>query len=71
MSNPLTDVIPAAARKYVYALFALIGLILGSVQVYIAAQADPTQPGWLNGALAVYAFVSVGIGFTAASNTDA
>lgn len=67
--NPLTDIIPARARKYVYAFWALVGLVLGAVQVYVASQADPTQPGWLNGALAVYAFVSTGIGATAASNT--
>lgn len=68
MSNPLTDVIPAKARKYVYALWALVGLVLGAIQVYVAAQPDPTQPGWLNGALAVFAFVSTAIGATAASN---
>lgn len=63
VSNPLTDILPASVRRYVYALWALIGLVLGAVQAF------GSDPSWLPGALAVYAFVSTAIGVTAASNT--
>ncbi len=56
----LTDLIPATARKWVYAIWALIGVVLGSLQV--AGQNVDT-------ALAVYAYVSTAVGLTAASNT--
>lgn len=64
----LHDIIPAAHRKIAYAVFALIGVVLGAVQVgYGAAEAG--QPTWLTVALAVYAFVGGAVGLTARSNT--
>lgn len=61
--NILIEIIPAHARKYVYAIYALIGLILGAWSV-------AETPGWLVTALAVYAFVGTALGLTAASNTQ-
>lgn len=67
-SNPLTDIFPAHVRKVVYALYALVGLILGGVQVgFSAARVD--QPVSLTVALAVFAFVGTATGLTAAANT--
>jgi len=64
----LTDIIPAAWRKIAYAVYALIGLALGAIQVGFSA-AEAAQPVWLTVALAVFAFVGAGLGLTAASNT--
>ena len=57
-------------RKTVYAIFAVIGLLLTSYQVAIVSL-HVIQPDWLTAALAVFAFVGVQIGFTASSNTPA
>lgn len=70
MSDFLDDIIPAAARKKVYAVFALIGVILGAVQVAYASIASSGQPAWLTAALAVYAFLGGALGLTARANTD-
>lgn len=61
--NILIDIIPAAGRKYVYALFALVGLVLGAWQI-----ADPAA--WVVTALSVYAFVGTALGITAYANTN-
>lgn len=64
----LTDVMPAHVRRVLYVVFAVVGLALGAAQVgYGAAEAG--QPTWLTVALAVYAFVGTGLGFTASANT--
>lgn len=66
----LTDVMPAHVRRVLYVTFAVVGLALGATQVgYGAAEAG--QPTWLTVALAVYAFVGTGLGFTASANTPA
>lgn len=65
MSNEL---IPAQYRKTAYAIFALIGVILGGTQVGFDA-AEAAQPIWLTVALAVYAFVGGALGLTAAQHT--
>lgn len=58
------------ARKVVYLVSALIGLALGATQVgYGAASAG--QPTWLTVALAVYAFLTAGLGVTSATNVNA
>lgn len=59
MTNPLTDVLPPQARKYVYALLALAAIVLAAWQ---ASGGD-----WL-----VFAGLVLGaLGFTtAASNTS-
>jgi hypothetical protein len=69
MVNPLIGIVPAPYRKTAYSIFALIGVVLGAIQVgYGAASAH--QPTWLVVALAVYAFVGGGLGLTAASNVQ-
>lgn len=60
--------IPAKVRGPIYAVYALLGLALGATQVGFAS-ANAGQPVWLTVALAVFAFVGTGIGYTAASNT--
>ena len=65
--NPLSN--NPAARKIVYTLFWLVGLALGAVQVAYAA-GDAGQPDWLTVALAVYAFLGTGVGYTASANTS-
>lgn len=62
--------IPAKVRGPIYAMYALLGLALGATQVGFSA-ANAGQPVWLTVALAVFAFVGTGIGYTAASNTPA
>lgn len=59
--NILTDIIPPAARRYVYALVALIALTLGALQV--AGQDVST-------ALAVFTFITAATGLTAYANTS-
>lgn len=62
--------IPAKVRGYVYTTFGFLGLGFGATQVGYSA-AEVGQPVWLTVALSVYAFLGVGIGYTAASNTPA
>jgi len=57
MSNPLTDVLPAKARKYAYAVLSLAALVLAGYQA--------TEGDWL--AFAIYLIGSL-TGATAASN---
>lgn len=57
----LVDIIPAKARKYVYAAWALVGLVLGSAQI---AGSDVAT------ANAVYLFASTALGLTASANTS-
>lgn len=64
----LKDIITPKARKPIYAVYAIVGLVLGATQVGFSA-AESGQPVWLTVALAVFAFVGTALGFTAASNT--
>lgn len=65
----LKDILPAALRKKVYAGYAVTGVGIGATQVgFVAAGAD--QPTALTVALAIYAYLGIALGFTAASNTD-
>jgi hypothetical protein len=63
----LHDILPAGARKALYAGYAFLGLGLGATQVAYSA-AGAGQPVWLTVTLAVFAFIGTGLGFTAASN---
>lgn len=65
----LRDILPAAQRKAVYALYVVIGVLIGALQVGYTAVPGADQPTWLTVALAVYAYVGVAVGATAASNT--
>jgi hypothetical protein len=64
----LKDILPARYRKAAYGVYALVGVVLGAIQVaYLNING---QPQWLTVALAVYGFVGLSIGATAASNTE-
>jgi hypothetical protein len=67
MNNPLTDVLTPKARKLVYGIYAVLGLLIGAIQVGYGA-ASVSTPTWLKVALAVFAFVGTGIGAAAGSN---
>ncbi|TAJ21842.1 MAG: hypothetical protein EPO65_00650 [Dehalococcoidia bacterium] len=64
--NPLTS-IPPKVRKGLYLVYAVVGLVLGALQV---AGLDSLGSVDLSTALAVYAYVGVALGFTAGSNVD-
>lgn len=57
--NPLVDIIPASARKYLYAAYSLACLTSGALSI---AGVN------IGSAAEVLAYVGVGIGATAASN---
>lgn len=60
----LKDIIPAEWRKPIYAAYAVIGFLLGSIA--IALEPDPE---WLLIASNVYAYAGAAIGWVAKSNT--
>ena len=61
--------IPAAFRKPLYGAFAVAGVIIGAIQVGIAA-IGAANPEWLLVTLAVFPFLAGAVGFTASANTD-
>lgn len=65
----LTNVLPAHARKLVYTVYSVIGLVLGAFQAGFGAL-DNGSPGWMKVSLSVYAFLGTAVGATAASNTN-
>lgn len=66
MTTALTEIIPAAWRKPIYAAFALAGLALG----VIASWYGPEHvPDWHAAATNVYLYVGGALGITAAANT--
>ena len=59
-NGPLVDIIPAAWRKYVYAGYALVGVVLGALRVAgvdVGAVDD------------VYQYLGIALGVVAAANT--
>lgn len=63
----LKDILPAKWRSAAYVVYAIVGVILGTVQVgYASAQAG--QPVWLTVAFPVFAYLGAGLGFTAKAN---
>lgn len=60
--NLLTDIVPAHVRKYLYALFALAGIIVGALNI---ADIDTGK------AAEVIAYIGIALGITAASNVPA
>lgn len=58
--NPLTEIIPAKARQYVYAAFALAGLVLAALQIAGVATGRTAD---------VLSYIGIALGVTAASNT--
>ena len=61
--------IPAAFRKPLYGAFAVAGVVIGAIQVGIAA-IGAANPEWLLVTLAVFPFVAGAVGFTASANTN-
>ena len=66
MSPMLNDVIPAAWRKPIYAVFAVVGVALGAVA---SAYGPEHVPAWHAVTMNVYLYVGGALGFTAAANT--
>lgn len=64
----ITEHLPATWRRWVYAVYAVAGVVIGGTQVGFAA-AELAQPVWLTVTLAVYAFVGGAVGLTATSHT--
>ena len=64
----LKDILSPKYRKIVYTTYSLSGLLLGAIQVGFVAAAV-AQPMALTVALAVYAYLGVGLGFVARANT--
>lgn len=60
--------IPASWRKPIYGAFAVAGVVIGAIQVGIAAT-GAANPEWLLVVLAVFPFVAGAVGFTASANT--
>lgn len=67
-NNPLTDLIPARARRWLYAGFAFIVLCEGASAVGYAT-ADIAQPDWLKVITAITAYVGGALGVMAANYT--
>ena len=65
----ISTYIPAAWRKPIYGAFAVLGVVIGAIQVGIAA-IGAENPEWLLVVLAVFPFVAGAIGFTASANTN-
>lgn len=65
----ISSFIPASWRKPIYGAFAVAGVVIGAIQVGIAA-IGAANPEWLLVVLAVFPFVAGAIGFTASANTD-
>ena len=65
----LRDILPPRTRRFAYATFAAVGLLLGAIPVYCAAVGVDTPPV-VAGLLAVYAFLGGPLfGYTAVANT--
>lgn len=67
--NPLAG--NAAARKLVYTLFWLAGLVIGALQVAYGAADGADVPGAVDVASAVFVFLGIAVGYQAAANTSA
>lgn len=66
----LKEILPAKWRSVAYAVFAVLGVALGAVQVGFAS-VQAGQPVWLTAAFPVFAFVGAAFGFTATANVNA
>ena len=65
----ISNFIPASWRKPIYGAFAVAGVLIGAIQVGIAAVGS-ANPEWLLIVLAVFPFLAGAIGFTASANTN-
>lgn len=60
----------AFARKLIYAIYFIAGLILGAIQAAFGAMTGtPIAPEWLTVALAVYGYLGIPVGVLAVANT--
>lgn len=66
----LRELIPHPARKMIYAVYALAGVVLGAVTTGLAA-AGAADPVALTVSLAVYAYLGGPVGVIASANTPA
>lgn len=66
MNNPLT-LLPPMVRKYLYAAYGVVGLVVACVDVYFGA----SDPSWVQPTQDVLAYLAVPMGVLAASNTPA
>ena len=60
----LRDIIPAEWRKPIYAIYAVIGVVLGAIQLAMVP-----NPEWLATSMTVYLFLGGAIGAVASGNT--
>ena len=67
MANPLQGIFGPGARKALYTVYSLIGLVVGGIQAAFGS-VSAASPDWLKVTLSVYAFLGTAIGATAASN---
>jgi hypothetical protein len=65
--NPLGD--SPQARKLVYTMFWIAGLVIGALQVAYGAASNTEVPAAVDIASAVYVFLGIGIGYQASANT--
>lgn len=65
----MKDQLTPQARKVVYRVLGVLGLVLGSTQVAYAS-AEAGQPVWLTVSLGVFAYVAAAVGYTAQGNVD-
>jgi hypothetical protein len=63
----MSNILNAKARRIAYIAFTIVGVLLGTVQVYFTTQYGE-QPTWLATAFAVYGYLTVAFGVTAATN---
>lgn len=57
----------ATARKVIYAIYAIAGLVLGGIQAWYGVIGD--TPTWLAQYLAVYGYLGIPVGGLAIANT--
>lgn len=60
---------PAVRNILYFVVVGVIGLTLGSINVFCAASDRYVLPPWMPGAMAVYTFVAGQLGFLASANT--
>lgn len=65
----ISSYIPASWRKPIYGAFAVVSVLIGAIQVGIAAVGSE-NPEWLLVVLAVFPFLATAVGFTASANTN-
>ncbi|WP_281860350.1 hypothetical protein [Salana multivorans] len=58
----LIDILPAGVRQPIYMVYAVLGVVLGSIDI-------ATDAAWVATALAIYAYVGAAVGLVAAANT--